>query len=105
MQLYATKVAAGMDISYAWHKGTGRLSSWASPLEDFFYHTSALYLGEARVESLRGMVRVWKGIELDPSVLSILNTNKLQFHDLDNVVKFFRILQNYDKYNWILQGL
>ena len=45
------------------------------------------------------MVRVWKGIELDPSVLSILNTDKLQFNDLDNVVKFFRILQNYDKYN------
>ena len=44
-------------------------------------------------------MRVWKGIELDPSVLSILNTDKLQFNDLDNVVKFFRILQNYDKYN------
>ena len=44
-------------------------------------------------------MRVWKGIELDPSVLSILNTNKLQFNDLDNVVKFLRILQNYDEYN------
>ena len=50
-------------------------------------------------------MRVWKGIELDPSVLSILNTNKLQFNDLDNVVKFHRILQNYDKYNRILQDL
>ena len=74
-------------------------------MKNFFYHTSALYLGEARVESLQGMVRVWKGIELDPSVLSISNTDELQFNDLDNVVKFLRVLQNYDKYNRILQDL
>ena len=88
--------------------GTKAQVAWVhelAHLKNFFYHTSALYLGEARVESLRGMVRVWKGIELDPSVLSISNTDELQFNDLDNVVKFLRVLQNYDKYSRILQDI